>query len=778
MQVQSDRYLVACDGNTVGNTNHGNSRSSAAGDTVVDAVKGSVIQIFERASMRAGFVGAARGDVGPVHRFDAGQMVSVASLFANALAIRSDSTQLCAVLSYTTPTVFALPSGRKLFSVEGCGRILGARWSTDDSHLIVNGDNGCKVCDGSSGQPILTVEDNIAVAFAVGLFTPVSKILITAGSFRAVIVRDVTSSLGRTGGAQAKPKLIQRWEESSLTQGIYFDEKKERVVYSTQREVVVRHWPSGGQIARFANASVNSTFCPTDDALLALGTGMGRDSKYFGRKLRMVSLVTGADTSWGPLVHSLFDQRLIPGYSVGWTVDADGLTLVRAAEEVGVVEYAARDLQLTVEDGQFHQSQLVNLYERYPARVGALAETHQFCVNVADQGSGDTVLHHLARKRDSVGLDAWLGGDTECVYTPIANHDGQTALHEAISNFNVPGVVTLLGALSNNLNSASSPLLTDALIQIAERMPRLILPGFEAMEPAVVQTYNSFRCVLSEVQVRGQDSLFNDATCEDALNPKVEDDSGQSLWQDLESMPETAEAVIVDCSVVAMQNFLGDCHTSPLHAIVINCDATVFSNQLIRLAVMYKWRTSVYSLVQRHMAFHLCCLLISSATMIFTTQQHLETHGEDDAEAMIAHVLQGLTIVAAILALGMQVMRMLRQGTNLYLDSLWNIFDVTASLSLLIAASGHFMDVHTEVIQSLGAIGVSLKWFGFLDYLRAFRSTGPLVRMITVVTYDIGPFVSILLLVVVGSTFFFSINLPGEAAWSANNVLGPFWPVR
>eukprot|EP01048_Picozoa_sp_COSAG05_P009691 COSAG05_NODE_808_length_7189_cov_16.336530_10_plen_125_part_00 len=29
---------------------------------------------------------------------------------------------------------------------------------------------------------------------------------------------------------------------------------------------------------------------------------------------------------------------------------------------------------------------------------------------------------------------------------------------------------------------------------------------------------------------------------------------------------------------------------------------------------------------------------------------------------------------------------------------------------------------------------------------------------------------------VIGSTFFFTINLPGEAAWSSNNVLGPFWP--
>jgi hypothetical protein len=117
-----------------------------------------------------------------------------------------------------------------------------------------------------------------------------------------------------------------------------------------------------------------------------------------------------------------------------------------------------------------------------------------------------------------------------------------------------------------------------------------------------------------------------------------------------------------------------------------------------------------------------------------------------------------------------------RQGWLGYIDTWWNLFDATASAMLLIAAIGHFVDLHTSFIQTLGATGVSLKWFGLLDYLRSFRHSGPLVRMIVVVTKDIGPFVAILLLVVVGSTFFFTINLPGEAAWSANNVLGPFWP--
>jgi hypothetical protein len=32
----------------------------------------------------------------------------------------------------------------------------------------------------------------------------------------------------------------------------------------------------------------------------------------------------------------------------------------------------------------------------------------------------------------------------------------------------------------------------------------------------------------------------------------------------------------------------------------------------------------------------------------------------------------------------------------------------------------------------VGALGVALKWMGFVDFLRAFEATGSLVRMVSV----------------------------------------------
>jgi hypothetical protein len=47
-----------------------------------------------------------------------------------------------------------------------------------------------------------------------------------------------------------------------------------------------------------------------------------------------------------------------------------------------------------------------------------------------------------------------------------------------------------------------------------------------------------------------------------------------------------------------------------------------------------------------------------------------------------------------------------------------------------------------------------------MDYLRGFPSTGPLVRMILVITRDVGPFLGVCSIVIAGCTCFFAINQP------------------
>ena len=73
----------------------------------------------------------------------------------------------------------------------------------------------------------------------------------------------------------------------------------------------------------------------------------------------------------------------------------------------------------------------------------------------------------------------------------------------------------------------------------------------------------------------------------------------------------------------------------------------------------------------------------------------------------------------------------MRQGCVFYFSGPWNLIDCGASGCLIAGGACHFTGSLAGV-RSVGAVGVALKCFGLVDYLRSFSATGSLVRMITV----------------------------------------------
>ena len=75
--------------------------------------------------------------------------------------------------------------------------------------------------------------------------------------------------------------------------------------------------------------------------------------------------------------------------------------------------------------------------------------------------------------------------------------------------------------------------------------------------------------------------------------------------------------------------------------------------------------------------------------------------------------------------------RQVREGRTIYFSGPWNLVDVSASVALLAGGVGHFT-AHMASVRTIGALGVTLKWLGFVDYLRCFEKTGSLVRIVLV----------------------------------------------
>ena len=66
-----------------------------------------------------------------------------------------------------------------------------------------------------------------------------------------------------------------------------------------------------------------------------------------------------------------------------------------------------------------------------------------------------------------------------------------------------------------------------------------------------------------------------------------------------------------------------------------------------------------------------------------------------------------------------------------------------------------------------------------MDYLRGFPATAPLVQMILVITHDVGPFLGVCSIVIMGCTCFFAINSPeaGSAFGHFDGVVGVLNPL-
>ena len=130
------------------------------------------------------------------------------------------------------------------------------------------------------------------------------------------------------------------------------------------------------------------------------------------------------------------------------------------------------------------------------------------------------------------------------------------------------------------------------------------------------------------------------------------------------------------------------------------------------------------------LVLYFVCLVLASCAMVASSAQ-----GDEEASSasvgMAVHVLQGTMMVSEVLSLCNEGLQLVREGSTIYFSGPWNLVDVSASVSLLAGGVGHFT-AHMSSVRTIGALGVTLKWLGFVDYLRCFEKTGSLVRIVLV----------------------------------------------
>ncbi|EGD75564.1 WD-40 repeat protein [Salpingoeca rosetta] len=207
----------------------------------------------------------------------------------------------------------------------------------------------------------------------------------------------------------------------------------------------------------------------------------------------------------------------------------------------------------------------------------------------------------------------------------------------------------------------------------------------------------------------------------------------------------SARAVVTEARVVPVPyagGFLPD-GRSFLDALVETGRAELFNNYIARAIVRFKWECYGRRTFQRGGLFYLLSLLLVTTFAFLINLEGKAVHtlltsksGSDVASVVVLLFMLGVSTA--------ELSREVEQWKRLpdRLHDFWNWLDA-CNIMLVFVVGITYMSgwQHT---RALLAVSVYLRWFGSLYYMQAFKRTGPLVRMVLVICFDMRFFLMLL----------------------------------
>ena len=197
-------------------------------------------------------------------------------------------------------------------------------------------------------------------------------------------------------------------------------------------------------------------------------------------------------------------------------------------------------------------------------------------------------------------------------------------------------------------------------------------------------------------------------------------------------------------------------NSSFVDGLIKTSNAEFFDNTIVRAILQYRWsRFGKAGQIREvsYFLFGLAAMIVLSLTLeegipFYTIR---DTAPSSPKEIVIVASFAIFTIFALTDAYGemRQVFRLSRQ-LSLYVSDVWNLFDVSDAICSLIFV-GLFL-AQLGAATPLLAVVVYLRWIRVLKQLQPFGSTGPLVRMILAIFWDIRWFLFTLSVALIAAT--------------------------
>jgi WD40 repeat protein len=378
-----------------------------------------------------------------------------------------------------------------------------------------------------------------------------------------------------------------------------------------------------------------------------------------------------------------------------------------------------------------------------------------------ENGDGDTLAHLASQNAKHTGvLQLLVAMDIPLGFPP--NKNGKTALHIAAEHKLADAVTIILEAIVKNTASNMHIYVHSAIVLLADNFPDLLttfLSDVSFVESTVAVSRGCDRAQL----LKGRLVVGSNEQCPAGLWFEVlkqqEDQTGTQGSQ--------TEALVIPIPFAA--GFAGRACRGNLPDTLIHrfcaLGPDVFGNDTLSAIVHFKWRTYGHRKFVFLLAKYLLFLFLFTVYSILLSEGTFEHPPGVDETAFWFGVTGSVLNLPFIWHECKQVV----QEKTAYLASVWNVLDL-----VVYGCAACVLPLHLACEKSVLAVASLLmvsSWLKLLFFLRAFRTTGPLVKMLIQITADMANFLVVLFLIVVGFSVAFYIEMNHHDDYKGTRVL-------
>lgn len=696
----------------------------------------------------------------------------------------------------------------------------GVNYSPDGSLLMVYGNSGTKVYEATTGKELHSVrlnEDDEGCIHQC-VIDPTGRLLATTGQPKCAFVKDLESG-----------EVVYALDDTTNTHGLCFDDKGERFAYFLMGEgseelgygqLIICDATDGYHELRritlptmpnFTCFALFTQFSPGEGKFMLLTLGVFVPSQWV-----ILDVETGVEPAWGKYLRTMMmPPGDTPWDTIRWVstqVDDDAPALQPLILQAGVgTELYLIDVSAFIrsfeEDGNFSVEQLNRLSDIDPEAIPVLLERWPHVVNLRDDETGDTVLHHCAklsvlntseRTRSRGAAEKWL---SSCAaFIPLQNYEGRTALRDATVNQRENVARAFVKGLNPTLPLSRTNYLTQDLVAIGEKWPAQLVDFIELLE-----TNDGFRVFRKLRNLPVLSQTLDGFAVRGSANG-----SGKVTWVQYES-----DDAIVKCNsvltVVALRGFAGMPRDDSLSPYTTLFNAARISKlqlrrlmrtELMKVTTSFKWKSYAKGRVAKRLCLYVAHLVIAAVALLASSQTLVEecssglfgSKGDWSGKWQSMDAVTVCDVLHAVLLLTNSCMlhneiievwlTLVEQRRRLeikdiscwtalkeHLSSSWNLCDIAGIVALYVASAAHF-SCSALLLQHVGAIGVLLNAFSFLKLAQPLHvSMGTLIEVLirTGSSSEVLGFGGVLLVLIWGFGAAFSVSMPKNTAFYTKN---------